>query len=55
MKLGINISRSAEAGLRDAVAKKRAEIWKEQNRAGIKAGNAYMEKQGIPLASHRKF
>ncbi|MDP2699647.1 type II toxin-antitoxin system CcdA family antitoxin [Thalassospira sp.] len=53
--LGINISRSAETGLREAVARRRAEIWKEQNRAGIEASNAYLEKHGIPLSSHRKF
>ncbi|MBP3126945.1 type II toxin-antitoxin system CcdA family antitoxin [Thalassospira sp. ER-Se-21-Dark] len=54
-KLGINISRSAESGLRDAISMKRAELWKEQNKAALAASNSYVEKHGIPLAKHRKF
>ncbi|WP_336082295.1 type II toxin-antitoxin system CcdA family antitoxin [Thalassospira sp. CH_XMU1448-2] len=54
-KLGINISRSAESGLRDAISMKRAELWKEQNKAALEASNSYVVKNGIPLAKHRKF
>ncbi len=54
-KLGINISRSAESGLRDAISMKRAELWKEQNKAALEASNSYVAKNGIPLSSHRKF
>ena len=54
-KLGINISRSAESGLRDAISMKRAELWKEQNKAALEASNSYVTKHGIPLAKHRKF
>jgi antitoxin CcdA len=54
-ELGINVSRSAELGLRDAVARKRAELWKEQNKDALDASNAYVDGHGIPLASHRKF
>ena len=54
-QLGINISRSAEAGLRDAVLNRQAEIWKKENSAAIQASNDYVETHGIPLASHRKF
>lgn len=54
-ELGINISRSAELGLREAISLKRAELWKEQNKAALEASNRYAEKHGIPLAKHRKF
>ncbi len=53
--LGINISRSAELGLREALAKKRAELWKQENKDALEASNAFVEANGIPLASHRKF
>ncbi|MHC8494772.1 type II toxin-antitoxin system CcdA family antitoxin [Thalassospira sp. SM2505] len=53
--LGINISRTAEQGLREAVAKKRAEQWRAQNKAALEASNAFVEEQGIPLSAHRKF
>ncbi|WP_339861725.1 type II toxin-antitoxin system CcdA family antitoxin [Thalassospira alkalitolerans] len=54
-KLGINISRSAEEGLHEAVAKRQAELWKQENRAAIQASNAYVENHGILLVQHRKF
>ncbi|MCC9624313.1 type II toxin-antitoxin system CcdA family antitoxin [Thalassospira sp. MA62] len=54
-ELGINISRSAEAGLREAISMKRAERWKEQNKAALEASNCYAAKNGIPLSHHRKF
>lgn len=53
--LGINISRTVEMGLREAVAKKRAEKWREENKAALEASNAYVDSHGIPLSSHRKF
>ena len=53
--LGINISRTAELSLREAVAKQRAVLWKQENKAAIDASNSYVDRQGIPLASHRKF
>ena len=53
--LGINISRSAELGLREALAKKRAELWKQENKDALDASNAFAEANGIPLALHRKF
>jgi len=53
--LGINISRTAELGLRDAAAKQRAIRWQQENKAALDASNSYVEQQGIPLSSHRKF
>ncbi|WP_417816305.1 type II toxin-antitoxin system CcdA family antitoxin [Thalassospira alkalitolerans] len=54
-KLGINISRSAEEGLREAVAIRQAELWKQESKAAIQASNAYVENHGILLVQHRKF
>lgn len=53
--LGINISRTAELGLREAVARQRAILWKQKNRPALEASNSYVEEHGIPLASYRKF
>ncbi len=53
--LGINISRTAEQGLREAVAKKRAEQWRLENQAALDASNTFVDEQGIPLSAHRKF
>jgi antitoxin CcdA len=53
--LNINISQAAEAGLLDAVAKKRAELWLAANEEALKSSNAYVELHGLPLASYRQF
>lgn len=53
--LGINISRTAELGLREAVVKQRAALWQQDNKAALEASNSYVDRQGIPLALHRKF
>ncbi len=53
--LNINISQAAEAGLARAVAEKRAELWLEANRQALESSNAYVERHGLPLASHRQF
>jgi len=34
---------------------KRAELWKEQNKAALEASNSYVAQNGIPLVKHRKF
>ena len=53
--LSINLSRSAEEGIRKAVAVEKAHRWKEQNTAAIDDGNHWVEKNGLPLAKHRMF
>jgi antitoxin CcdA len=53
--LSINISQAAEAGLARAVAEKRAELWLAANREALESSNAYVEKNGLPLAQHRNF
>ncbi|WP_417830289.1 type II toxin-antitoxin system CcdA family antitoxin [Thalassospira sp.] len=41
--------------LNETVAKKRAERWRHQNKPVLDASNSYVDRHGIPLASHRKF
>ncbi|MBI5926092.1 MAG: type II toxin-antitoxin system CcdA family antitoxin [Aquabacterium sp.] len=53
--LNINVPQAAEAGLARAVAEKRAELWLEANREALESSNAYVEHNGLPLASHRPF
>lgn len=53
--LGVNISRAAEAGLAQAIASRRAELWIAENRAALDSSNAYVEQNGLPLAAYRNF
>ena len=54
-RLGVNLSRAAEDGLRRAVAEEAARRWQEENAEGIRQMNAYVEKHGLPLAKYRMF
>jgi antitoxin CcdA len=53
--LGVNISLAAAAGLEQAVAKRRAERWIEENAAALDSYNEYVEKDGLPLEKSRLF
>lgn len=53
--LKINVSKAAEAGLIVALAKKRSELWLEENRAALDSSNSYVEQHGLPLAQYRGF
>ena len=53
--LGINISRSAEAGIAEAVGKSRRERWLLENAAALESSNAYVDNYGLPLARYRQF
>lgn len=53
--LDVNISRAAEAGLAQAIASRRAELWIAENRAALDSSNAYVEQNGLPLAAYRNF
>ncbi|NML07264.1 type II toxin-antitoxin system CcdA family antitoxin [Sphingomonas sp. G-3-2-10] len=53
--LGINLSQVCEAALRTATAVERSRKWQEENRAAIEANNAWVEKNGLPLAKYRMF
>ena len=54
-KLGINISKASEQGLSRAVADKQEAIWLQSNQAALESSNAYVDRNGIPLAKHRNF
>ncbi len=54
-KLGINVSRACEDGLETEIRRERSKRWQEENAAGFEAWNAYVERNGVPLARHRKF
>jgi antitoxin CcdA len=53
--LGINISQAAAAGLAEAVGKRRAERWLEENRAALRSYNEFVNKNGLPLDKFRLF
>jgi len=53
--LGINVSRSAEAGIAEAVKLHKQEKWLEENAAALASSNSFVEANGLPLARHRQF
>ncbi len=53
--LGINVSRSAEAGIAEAVKLRKQENWLKENAGALASSNAYVEANGLPLAKHRQF
>lgn len=53
--LGINVSRSAEAGIAEAVRKQKQELWLKENANALNSFNAYVETNGLPLSQHRQF
>ena len=53
--LGINLSATFEASLRDAVRKQKSARWLEENRAALQSSNDWVEKHGLPLAQFRQF
>ena len=53
--LGINVSRSAEAGIAEAVRQHRRDLWLSENAEAVASSNAYAEAHGLPLARHRQF
>jgi antitoxin CcdA len=54
-ELGINVSRACEEGLENEIRRERARRWHEANALGFEAWNDYVERNGVPLARHRKF
>lgn len=53
--LGINVSRSAEAGIAEAVKLYKQEKWLKENASALASSNSYVEANGLPLARHRQF
>lgn len=53
--LKISVSKACEAGLKLAVAKEADRQWQEQNADWIKAHNAWVEANELPLERYRLF
>lgn len=53
--MNINISRAAEAGVAEAVARMKRERWLRDNSAALASSNAWVEDKGLPLARFRRF
>ena len=53
--LGINLSQAAEKGITQAIKDKKTEQWLAENRESLEGWNAYVEKNGLPLARYRQF
>ncbi len=54
-ELQVNVSRAAEAGIAEEVARRRAAAWLEENKPALDSSNAYVEKNGLPLARFRPY
>lgn len=53
--LGINVSRSAEAGIAEAVRLHKQQKWLKDNGDALASSNAYIDANGLPLLKHRQF
>lgn len=53
--LDLNLSRAAEAGIRNEISKTREQQWLEAHREAIQVNNARIEREGLPLAKYRQF
>jgi antitoxin CcdA len=54
-RLSVDVARAAAKGIADAVELARSTQWREENRDALESSNAYVEKNGLPLASQRLF
>ena len=53
--LGINLSATLEASLREAVRARKAVQWQEENRAALQSSKEWVAKHGLPLEKYRQF
>jgi antitoxin CcdA len=53
--LGINLSATFEASLREAVRARKSARWLEDNRAALAGYNDWVAENGLPLAKYRPF
>lgn len=53
--LGVNLSRAAETGLREAVRAAKGAVWLEENAEAIQSSNDWVAKNGLPLDKYRQF
>ncbi len=53
--LGVNISQASEKGVVAEISQRRKAKWVEENWEAIQSNNAWIEKNGLPLAKYRMF
>jgi antitoxin CcdA len=53
--LGINLSATFEASLREAVRKEKAAQWLDDNRVALQSSNKWVATHGLPLEKYRQF
>ncbi|WP_421927024.1 type II toxin-antitoxin system CcdA family antitoxin [Neoaquamicrobium sediminum] len=53
--LNVNVSRAADTGIADAISKRKAELWLQENREAIEENNRYFEEHGLPFSEYRGF
>ena len=53
--LEVNLSKAAEAGLRQAVVLAKSESWKKENAAALESSNQWVDENGLPLDRYRQF
>lgn len=53
--LGLDPDAIAAKAIEDAVSAEKARRWLEENKEAIEAQNAWIEKNGLPLAKYRMF
>lgn len=53
--LNVNVSRAADAGIAEAISKRKAELWLRENREAIEENNRYFEEHGLSFSEYRGF
>lgn len=53
--LKVNLSRAADAGLAQAISRRKAEDWLAENAKAIEENNRYFERHGLPFSEYRGF
>lgn len=53
--LNINLSKAAESGLRQEVARVKTGMWKKENASAIESSNRWVRARGLPLHQFRLF
>lgn len=54
-QLGMNLSKTVDAFLKDEVKRQYWEKWREENKVAFAAYNERIAKHGLPLAKYRTF
>jgi antitoxin CcdA len=54
-ELGMNVSQTVDGLLAEEVKRRYWEKWNDDNKEGIAAYNARIEREGLPLAKYRSF